>query len=378
VYQATDTKLGRNVAIKFLPEAFSHDTDRVTRFQREARVLASLNQPSIAAIYGLEMVDGRHFLVMELAPGETVAERIRRGPIPLEEALAIAKQITEALEEAHEKGVVHRDLKPANIKITPDGKVKVLDFGLAKAYQREQADTVLSNSPTVSVAASNAGAILGTAAYMSPEQARGKALDKRTDMWAMGCVLFEMLIGKPVFRGEDVTEILASVVKSEPEWSALPANTPASIRRLLRRCLEKDSKRRIESAADARLEIDEAMTAPLAEPAPMPITKTNRLVWRAFAAAVLVGAGLGVPALRHLSEVPFNAPEARLDIMTPATADPISFALSPDGRQIVFVASGNGPPRLWLRPLDKVTAQPLAGTEGATLPFWSPSLVIEG
>src|SRR5215831_14626413 len=209
VYQAADTKLGRSVAIKFLPEAFSHDKDRVARFQREARVLASLNHPNIAAIHGVEEIDTRHFLVMELVPGETLAERIKRGALPIEEALPIAKQIVEALAEAHEKGIIHRDLKPANIKVTPDEKIKVLDFGLAKAYEREQASVTLSNSPTISMAATNAGLILGTAAYMSPEQARGKALDRRTDMWSLGCVLYEMLTGKPAFDGDDITEILA-------------------------------------------------------------------------------------------------------------------------------------------------------------------------
>src|SRR5262245_3793746 len=195
VYQATDTKLGRSVAIKFLPEAFSHDTERVARFQREARVLASLNHSNIAAIYGLEESSERRFLVMELVAGETLAERIKRGAIPLDESLEIAKQICEALESAHEKGIVHRDLKPANVKVTPDGKVKVLDFGLAKAYEREQTNAALSNSPTISMAATNAGLILGTAAYMSPEQARGRTLDKRTDLWSLGCVLYEMLTG---------------------------------------------------------------------------------------------------------------------------------------------------------------------------------------
>src|SRR5215813_11796845 len=201
VYQATDTKLGRSVAIKFLPEAFSHDTERVTRFQREARVLASLNHPNIAAIYGVEEIDTRHFLVMELVPGETLADRIKRGAIPIEEALPIAKQIAEALEEAHEKGIIHRDLKPANIKVTLDGKVKVLDFGLAKAMESGASKTSLSNSPTLSMAATDAGVILGTAAYMSPEQVQGKETDRRTDIFAFGCVLYEILTGRPAFGG---------------------------------------------------------------------------------------------------------------------------------------------------------------------------------
>jgi serine/threonine protein kinase len=368
VYQATDRKLGRSVAIKFLPEAFSHASERVTRFQREARVLASLNHTNIAAIHGLEEINSRHFLVMELVAGETLAERIKRGAIPMEEALAIAKQIAEALEEAHEKGVVHRDLKPANIKVTPEGKVKVLDFGLAKAYDREQTDASVSNSPTISMAATNAGLILGTAAYMSPEQARGKILDRRTDIWALGCVLYEMLAGKPAFGGDDVTEILAAVVKSEPDWSLLPVPTPAPLRKLLRRCLEKDRKRRLESAADARFEIEEALTLPAAEASPR--RESSRLAWIIAGAAALIAVGV---ALVHFREAPNAAsPEMRTDIVTPATSDSISFALSPDGKQIVFAASADGASRLWLRPLASSTAQPLAGTEGGTSPFWSP------
>jgi eukaryotic-like serine/threonine-protein kinase len=373
VYQAADTKLGRSVAIKFLPEAFSHESERVARFQREARVLASLNHANIAAIHGVEEINGRHFLVMELVPGDTLAERIKHGAIPVEEALPIAKQIAEALEEAHEKGIIHRDLKPANIKVTPEGKVKVLDFGLAKAYEREHTDAAVSNSPTISMAASNAGMILGTAAYMSPEQARGRTLDKRTDLWSLGCVLYEMLVGTPVFRGEDVTEILASVVKSEPDWSAIPVTTPAPIRRLLRRCLEKDRKQRLDSASAARLEIEEAMTAAAVEVAPSSSARraaSSPAAWVIAAAAVLVAAGL---ASVHYREVPPSVPpEMRTEIVTPGTSDPISFALSPDGKQIVYAASVDGGLRLWLRALDKTTAQPLAATEGAAYPFWSP------
>jgi eukaryotic-like serine/threonine-protein kinase len=370
VYQATDSKLGRSVAIKFLPEAFGHDTERVARFQREARVLAALNHSNIAAIHGLEEIDNRHFLVMELVSGETLTDRIKRGAIPIEEALPIAKQIAEALEEAHEKGIIHRDLKPANIKLTADGKVKVLDFGLAKAYEREASPSV-SNSPTISMAATNAGLILGTAAYMSPEQARGKAVDRRTDVWALGCVLYEMLTGKAAFGGEDVTEILASVVKSEPDWSLLPATTPAPIRTLLRRCLEKDRKRRLDSAAAARLEIEDVLTTPLAIAAETSTrSDRTRLAWVVAAVAVVLAVGLATPAIKYLSETP--AAETRVDIVTPATSDPVSIALSPDGRQVMFVASSERVSRLWLRSLTSTAAQPLAGTEGAFFPFWSP------
>ena len=231
VYQATDSKLGRSVAIKLLPEAFTHDAERASRFEREARVLASLNHPNIATIHGVEESSGRKFLVMELVSGETLAEKIKRGAIPLDESLGIATQIAEALEAAHEKGVIHRDLKPANIKVTPDGKVKVLDFGLAKAYDANPSNVSLSNSPTMaSMAATNAGMILGTAAYMSPEQAKGREVDRRTDILAFGAVLYEMLTGQQAFGGEDVSDILSRVLQREPDWALLPVETPAGIR----------------------------------------------------------------------------------------------------------------------------------------------------
>jgi serine/threonine protein kinase len=374
VYQATDTKLGRSVAIKFLPEAFSHDSERVARFQREARVLASLNHPNIAAIHGLEEIDTRHFLVMELVPGETLADRIKRGAIPIEEALPIAKQIAEALEEAHEKGVIHRDLKPANIKVTPDGKAKVLDFGLAKAYTRERTEVSASNSPTLmSVAASNAGLILGTAAYMSPEQARGANVDKRTDLWAFGVVLYEMLTGNRLFDGATVSDTLAYVLTKEPDWNALPTETPAPIRRLLRRCLEKDRKRRMADASDARLEIEEALAAPTAEVTPaaaVPPAASSRVAWIIAVLGMLIAVGLAVLSFRQAP--PAATLETRTEIVTPPTSDPFSFALSPDGKQIVYLASGDGGSHLWLRSLASATAQPLSGTEGASGPFWSP------
>jgi serine/threonine protein kinase len=262
VYQATDTKLGRDVAIKILPEAFARETDRISRFENEARVLASLNHPHIAAIHGLEESGDRKFLVMELVSGETLADRIARGPLPVDEALAIASQIAEALEAAHEKGVIHRDLKPANIKVTADGQVKVLDFGLAKAFAGDAANVNVSNSPTLSMASTNAGIILGTAAYMSPEQARGMSVDRRTDIFAFGSVLYEMLTGRQAFQGETVSDILAAVLRAEPDWTRLPQETPAVIRRLLRRCLQKDRNRRLKYAEDARIEIEEARTGP--------------------------------------------------------------------------------------------------------------------
>ena len=265
VYRATDTKLKRQVAIKILPPiAWRRDHDRLARFQREAEVLASLNHPNIAAIYGLEESGGTTALVMELVEGEDLSQRIARGAIPIDEALPIAKQIAEALEAAHEQGITHRDLKPANIKVRPDGTVKVLDFGLAKAMEPTGAMSAsVSMSPTITTPAmTQAGMILGTAAYMSPEQARGTTVDKRADLWAFGVVLWEMLTGKRLFEGATVSDTLAAVLKTEPQWNALAPATPAAIRRLLRRCLEKDRKRRLDSAAAARLEIEEALTAP--------------------------------------------------------------------------------------------------------------------
>ena len=257
VWKARDTKLGREVAIKTLPEEFAHDADRLGRFEREARLLASLNHPGIAAIYGLEESAGSRFLIMELVEGDTIAERLHGGAIPIGESLQLALQIAEALEAAHEKGVIHRDLKPANIKITPDGKVKVLDFGLAKAFASDEGNVGLSNSPTLSIAATQHGIILGTAAYMSPEQARGKAVDRRTDIWAFGAVMYEMVTGHQAFQGEDVGDILATVVKTEPDWRRLPEDTPASIRTLMLRCLRKDRRQRLADAGTVRLEIEE-------------------------------------------------------------------------------------------------------------------------
>src|SRR6202171_3661533 len=263
VYKARDTKLVRDVAIKVLPANFVNDPERLSRFQREARMLAALNHANIATIYGLEQFDGVTCLVMELVSGETLAERVKAGPLGIEESLKIAVQIAEALEAAHEKSIIHRDLKPANVKVTPEGKVKVLDFGLAKAFAGDGANDDPSNSPTLSAAATMQGTILGTAAYMSPEQARGKACDKRTDIWAFGCVLYELLTGRQAFHGETTTEILAAVLKEEPDWQALPETTPLSIRALLRRCLQKEMNKRARDAGDVRIEIEEALAAPV-------------------------------------------------------------------------------------------------------------------
>src|SRR6266576_2854687 len=268
VYRARDTKLGRDVALKVIPDTFALDPDRLARFQREAHVLASLNHPHIAAIYGFEDSGETHALVLELVEGETIADRIARGAIPLDEALPIARQIAEALEAAHEQGIIHRDLKPANIKITPDGVVKVLDFGLAKladsagSGQPAAGSAQLSLSPTITSPAmmTGVGMILGTAAYMAPEQAKGRAADKRSDIWAFGCVLYEMLTGKGPFAGDDVSDTLANVLKREPDWSELPATVPVSIRALLRRCIEKDRRKRVADVSTALFALDEHAT----------------------------------------------------------------------------------------------------------------------
>ncbi len=378
VYQAHDTKLGRDVAIKVLPEAVAHDAERLARFQREAKMLAALNHPNIATIYGLEQSGATHYLVMELVPGDTLQQRVQRdGAVPIEEALAIAKQIAEALEAAHEKGIIHRDLKPANVKLTPEGIVKVLDFGLAKAFEGDPSTMDMSNSPTLSQAATMQGVILGTAAYMSPEQARGRAVDKRTDIWAFGCVLYELLTSKPTFHGEDTTEILASVVKSEPEWTALPAKISPSIRVLLQRCLRKDRRQRIPDAAILRIEIEGALTTRKEfganQVAPGP-TRKLLLAVGAVAAALAILAAISVSGWWR-STRPVKRPLVRLDVdLGPdvslgSTSGPgADEIISPDGTRIVYVSQG----KLFTRRLDQPNATELAGTQGAYAPFFSP------
>ena len=377
VYRATDTTLSRQVAIKILPDVFAADPERLARFEREARTLASLNHPHIAAIYAVEKSAGIQALVMELVEGDDLSQRIARGAVPLDEALPIAKQIAEALEAAHEQGIIHRDLKPANIKVRTDGTVKVLDFGLAKAMESAPGSSPgMSMSPTITTPAmTQAGMILGTAAYMSPEQAKGRVVDKGSDVWAFGAVLYEMLAGRRVFEGDDVSDTLARILMKEPDWTILPATVPPAVVNVLRRCLQKDRRQRIRDLGDVSLALEGAFeTAASQTPASAtPAWLRGRLPWVALALAALVIVALAIPTVRHLRETPPPAPpETRTEIVTPATGQPTSFALSPDGRQIVFVASGDGASRLWLRSLAATTAQALAGTEGATWPFWAP------
>jgi serine/threonine protein kinase len=298
VYRARDTKLNRHVAIKVLLRAVANDPDRLARFSREAQLLAALNHPHIAQIHGLEDAGGLHALVMELVEGPTLADRIARGAIPIDEALPMATEIAEALEAAHEQGIIHRDLKPANIKVREDGTVKVLDFGLAKALDSTSgAAEDAMTSPGPGVRATEAGVILGTAAYMSPEQARGRPVDKRTDIWAFGCVLYEMLTGRPVFAGKTMSDLLAAVLTTDPDWTTLPEETPAPIRKLLRRCLEKDRKRRLDSAADARLEIDDVLAAPPGEASVVTRPRQTWQKWSIAAAVLIVGLSRLAPTI---------------------------------------------------------------------------------
>ena len=383
VYRATDSKLGRDVALKVLPAAFAQDAQRMARFQREAQVLASLNHPNIAGIYGFEQQDGVHALAMELVEGATLAERIEKGAIPLEEALVIAGQIVDALEAAHEKGIIHRDLKPANVKISPEGKVKVLDFGLAKALDEGEKQSDISASPTLSMAATRAGIILGTAAYMSPEQARGSGGDRRADIWSFGVVLFEMLCGKQLFGGESVSDTLAAVLRDEIRLDQLPPSTPHHIRKLLRRCLERDPKRRLRDIGEARLAIEEYLASPAdasvlmsAVSAPSEPKWRRNLPWALAGVMTVAFASTLVP---RLNAPPPAADVSRFEIDLGPSAFQGSragsrLAISPDGRNIVFVAqrAGAQATQLFLRSMDNLEILPLPGTEGAHQPFFSP------
>jgi len=404
VYRATDTKLKRQVAIKVLPASVAGDAERLARSQREAEVLAALNHPNIAAIHGLEEADGVNALVMELVEGPTLADRIAQGAIPLDDALPIARQIAEAIEAAHEQGIIHRDLKPANIKVRADGTVKVLDFGLAKAMEVAGPSTslragdagkvggnTLTRSPTITAPAMTAaGMILGTAAYMSPEQARAKPVDKRTDIWAFGCVVFEMVTGRRAFEGDDVSITLASVMMKEPDWSALPATTPQRLRRLMGRCLKKDPRTRIRDIGDARIQIEELLSGAPDE-ARRHVVPSARPGWRRvlpWASASVLALGLtliavSIIALRRAGEVAPASGPVEFTIAPPentsfgslralGTGLAAQVAVSPDGRNIVFVAGAQSAYQIWLRPVATMAVRPIPGTEGGIFPFWSP------
>jgi eukaryotic-like serine/threonine-protein kinase len=348
VYRARDTKLGREVALKVLPDALAREAERQARFEREARLLASLNHASIATLYGFEEAGGSRFLVLELVPGETLEERLARGPLAVEEALALARQIAEALEAAHAKGIVHRDLKPGNVKVTPDGRVKVLDFGLAKALGPDGSATELSDSPTLT----RAGAVLGTAAYMSPEQAQGREVDRRADVWAFGCVLYGMLAGCRAFGGETGPVTLAAVLRGEPDWSALPREVPPSVRRLLRRCLEKDPDRRLRDVADIRREIQEALESKR--------RSGNRRA-----------AGTGRARARRAEAPDLGTP--RLVQVSVRRAVHASPAWSPDGRSLLYAAEVGDTRKIFLRRLDRDDEEQVTrGDHDDLQPAWSP------
>ena len=379
VYRATDTKLNRDVALKILPQQFASDSQRMGRFQREAEVLASLDHPNIGQIYGIEDAGQTKALVLQLIEGPTLADKIAQGPIPVEDALKIALQMAEGLEAAHEKGVIHRDLKPANIKITPEGQVKILDFGLAKALEVEVPASSLSQSPTLTAAATQVGVILGTAAYMSPEQAKGEPVDKRTDIFAFGSVLYECLTGKRAFEGETITETIAAVLKSEPDWEKLPRDTPWRIKELLDDSLQKEVRDRPHDVSHLRIQIKKALKEPTtvsptgvastAQPPlwrrAIPWTITTVLTWALILVLLYFRGGTEASQIVHSSVLP---PE---ETVFDSNAGPM--ALSPDGRLLAFVArTAEGERLLWVRPLDSGSGQLLPGMENAFAPFWSP------
>src|SRR5688500_5256819 len=376
VYRGRDTELNRDVAIKVLPELFAQDAERLARFTREAQTLASLNHPHIAQIYGLTA----GALVMELVEGDDLSVLIAGGPMPLADALPIARQIAAALEAAHEQGIIHRELKPANVKVRPDGTVKVLDFGLAKALAPEgsSASADAMHSPTLTARATQMGMILGTAAYMAPEQAKGRAVDRRADIWAFGVVLFEMLTGGRAFKGEDISDVLATVLKTEPDWQALPAGTPPSVRRLLRRCLEKDPRKRLSAIGDARLELDDVGADPASREAGLAVPAPRRpsavIALAAISAILLLLSG-------YLAWRPWRpaaaASSVRFAVQPPAGLDlrlsewPVA-ALSPDGSRLLITAANSaGQNHIYLRPLDSVEMKVIDGTKGGFNPFFS-------
>jgi serine/threonine protein kinase len=391
VYRARDTKLGREVAIKVLPREMSGDPERVARFEREARLLASLQHANVASIYSFEHEEGIQFLAMELVEGKTLEDRVNEGPLPYDEILRIAGQMAGGLEAAHERGIVHRDLKPANVMLTREGDVKILDFGLARAWFGEGGDeNDLANSPTITAAMTQAGMVLGTAAYMSPEQAHGRAVDRRADIWSFGCVLFELYTAKPLFLGESVSDTLACVLRSEPDFDSLPGDIPPGIRRLLARCLTKEPRQRLQSIGEARIVLENHAAGIVEDvdlPAPpkpgaqaeQPRRRVLLMPAAILAIAISIMAGIAIgrltgPAVEQTSEpavallelpVPANRPVATGSFLNP-------LAVSPDGRTLVYVGVEEGVRQLYQRPLDQLVAEPIPGTEGADGPFFSP------
>jgi len=389
VYRAEDTKLGRQVAIKVLPEIFSGDAERLARFEREAKLLAALNHSNIAAIHGLEEDGGKHFLVLELVEGSTLAERLRKGRLPVDEALQVCRRIAEGLEAAHEKGIIHRDLKPANVKVTAEGAVKILDFGLARALHDPVAIADLSQSPSITEEMTRPGVVLGTAVYMSPEQATGRDVDRRADIWAFGCILYECLTGKRAFSGATTTETVAAILKREPDWATLPDETPAIVRSLLRRCLQKDPGLRLHDIADARLEIAESAAC---SSEAVPARRRHSLLLLGVCAAVILLAGILLDRLltKYLPVGPAAPVAKRVIKVEPGhwldgfrreleaqRPNRTALAISGDGSFIVYSAIEENPdvkacPQLYLRRVDQLEAKPIAGTEGAINPFLSP------
>jgi eukaryotic-like serine/threonine-protein kinase len=385
VYRARDPRLGRDVAIKALPENLARDPERLARFEREARLLASLNHPNIAAIYGLEEVGGQRHLVLEYVEGETLAHRLAKGALSLDETVHVCREIAAGVEAAHEGGVVHRDLKPRNVMLTPAGVVKVLDFGLAKggAEAGEGGSApILSATPTMTYAATQAGMVLGTAAYMSPEQARGKSVDRRTDIWSFGCILFECLSGKPAFDGETISDLLARILEREPDWSALPARTPARVRDLLGRCMVKDARQRLRDIGDARLELDRLLalgTSGVMAAADVPdaaATPRRGLPWWGIA-AIVITAIVATALIQSMVSRRVDTMARHYEIGAPEpfglVAQPDECVISPNGKMLAMVLTDSaGTAGLWVRPMDSFRARALPGTKGATQPFWSP------
>ncbi len=367
VYRARDTRLGRIVALKLLREPIASHGEDLDRFAREAQLLASLHHPHIASIFAFEESDGVRAIVQEFVDGPTLSERLQRGPIGVHEAVAVARQIADALDAAHQRGIIHRDLKPANVKITADGNVKLLDFGLAKALSDDADD---QTAGSVTLAATHARTLLGTPAYMSPEQAVGAQVDRRADIWAFGCVLFKMIVGRPAFEGSTSSSVLASALHDEPSWDALPRETPPALKRLLRRCLQKDPRRRLRDIGDAFVELDDDISLTATLPA-----RRHKLtpVW---AGAGALAGGLAVWMLAGQAPLPTPGPGLHASLVLDKLGLPLStaghvFALAPDGRHLAYIAADDKPNRIWLRALDDFTARPLEGTERAVNPFFS-------